>query len=42
MSAEFENFLKEKGIHHERTVPHSPQQNGIAERMNRTLQEAAL
>jgi hypothetical protein len=34
--------LKEKGIHHETTVPHSPQQNGIAERMNRTLQEAAL
>ena len=42
MSAEFQNFLKEKGIYHERTVPHSPQQNGIAERMNRTLQEAAL
>ena len=42
MSAEFQNFLKEKGIHHETTVPHSPQQNGIAERMNRTLQEAAL
>lgn len=41
-SAEFQNFLKEKGIHHETTVPHSPQQNGIAERMNRTLQEAAL
>jgi transposase InsO family protein len=42
MSAEFQNFLKENGIHHETTVPHSPQQNGIAERMNRTLQEAAL
>jgi hypothetical protein len=23
-------------------VPHSPQQNGVVERMNRTLQEAAL
>ena len=22
MSAEFQNFLKEKGIHHETTVPH--------------------
>ena len=42
MSAEFQSFLREKGIHHETTVPYSPQQNGIAERMNRTLQEAAL
>ena len=42
MSAEIQNFLKEKGIHHETTVLHSPQQNGIAERMNRTLQEGAL
>ena len=42
MSAEFPNFLKEKGIRHETTVPHSPQQNGIAERINRTPQEAAL
>ena len=42
MSAEFQSFLREKGIHHETTVPYSTQQNGIAERMNRTLQEAAL
>ncbi|CAB3989710.1 Retrovirus-related Pol poly from transposon TNT 1-94 [Paramuricea clavata] len=42
MSAKFQNFLKEKGIHHETHVPHSPQQNGIAERVNRTLQDAAL
>ena len=42
MSAEFQSFLREKGIHHETTVPYSPQQNGIAERINRTLQEAAL
>jgi hypothetical protein len=41
-STEFQDFLKEKGIRHETTVPHSPQQNGVAERMNRTLQEAAL
>ncbi len=41
-STEFEDFLKEKGIRHETTVPHSPQQNGVAEHMNRTLQEAAL
>ena len=41
-STEFEDFLEEKGIRHETTVPHSPQQNGVAECMNRTLQEAAL
>ena len=42
LSNEFEDYLKKKGIRHETTVPHSPQQNGVAERMNRTLQEAAL
>ena len=33
--------VKTKGIRHELTVPHSPQQNGVAERMNRTLMESA-
>lgn len=42
MSREFQDLLKEKGIRHETTVPYSPQQNGIAERFNRTLQESAL
>ena len=37
----FQNYLKEKGIRHELTVPHSPQQNGVSERMNRTLVESA-
>ena len=37
LSTEFQNYLKEKGIRHELTVPHSPQQNGVAERINRTL-----
>jgi transposase InsO family protein len=36
---EFSDYLKEKGIRHERTTPYSPMQNGITERMNRTLQE---
>ena len=29
------------GIHQELTVPYSPQQNGVAERMNRILMESA-
>ena len=41
LSQEFESYLKSKGIHHELTVPHSPEQNGVAERMNRTLMESA-
>lgn len=35
------DFLREKGIAHQLTCPYSPQQNGIAERMNRTLIEKA-
>ena len=41
LSTEFRQYLKSAGIHHELTVPHSPQQNGVAERMNRTLMESA-
>ncbi len=37
LSEEFKQYLKTKEIHHELTVPHSPEQNGVAERMNRTL-----
>ena len=40
-SHEFEAYLKRKGIKHETSVSHSPQQNGVAERMNRTLLESA-
>jgi hypothetical protein len=44
-SLEFRNtqvdeFLDEKGIKHELSAPHTPQQNGIIERKNRTLIEA--
>ena len=28
--SEFEKYLKDKGIHHERTVPDAPQQNGVS------------
>ena len=41
MSVEFKNYLKSNGIHHELTVPYSPEQIGVAERMNRTLSESA-
>jgi transposase InsO family protein len=38
---EFQKVLSDAGIHHETTTPHSPQQNGVAERYNRTLGEMA-
>ena len=40
MSGEFQTYLKKSGIRHETTVPHTPEQNGVAERMNRTLGES--
>jgi transposase InsO family protein len=36
-----EKFLDEESIGHEFSVPYTPQQNGIVERKNRTLIEAA-
>ena len=38
-SAEFTMYLKKEGVHHEFTVPKTPQQNSVAEWMNRTLVE---
>ena len=32
-------LLSKHGIRHQKTVPHTPQQNGLAERKNRTLVE---
>jgi hypothetical protein len=37
MSAEFTKYLEENGIVHETSAPRTPQQNGVAERMNQTL-----
>lgn len=37
----FDEFLSQCGIKRRLTVPHTPQQNGIAERKNRTLLETA-
>ena len=36
-SKEFEAFLAEKGIKHEKTNAYTPQENGVAERRNLTL-----
>ena len=38
-SHEFINHFKQHGIRHEFTIPKTPEQNGVAERMNRTLGE---
>ena len=39
VSTKFKDYLKSEGIRHECTVPKIPEQNGVAERMNRTLVE---
>ncbi|CAI7910038.1 unnamed protein product [Closterium sp. NIES-54] len=38
---EFEAVLKKKGIQHQLTMPYIPQQNSVAEWLNRTVQEGA-
>jgi transposase InsO family protein len=38
---EFESYLEKHGIKHEMTVAYTPEQNGVAERRNRTLVEMA-
>ena len=38
-SSEFEQFLLTNGVRHQKTVPKTPQQNGVSERYNRTLVE---
>jgi len=40
MSSEFQNLFKAEGVGHELIVPKIPQQNGVAERQNRTLVES--
>lgn len=40
-SYEMKTILKDSGIFHERSAPHTPQQNGVSERMNRTVMEMA-
>ncbi|CAA0834695.1 Unknown protein [Striga hermonthica] len=38
-SHEFKNYCPDHGIRHEKTVPGTPQHNGMAERINRTIME---
>ena len=41
-SHEFRDFLAEHGIHHEMPPSYSPQANGVAERINRTIVESLI
>ncbi|XP_039313806.1 uncharacterized protein LOC105196674 isoform X1 [Solenopsis invicta] len=41
VNKEFEEYLKFKGIKHQLIVPYTPEQNGVAERTNRTIVEKA-
>ena len=40
VSADFEKCLKKEGVRHELTVAKTPEKNGVAEKMNRTVVEA--
>ncbi len=40
-SREFESYLTTEGVCHDLTIPNIPEQNGVEERMNRTLVEMA-
>ena len=41
VSNAFSKYLKAHGIHHQKTVAYTPEQNGVAERANRTIVERA-
>ena len=42
VSKHFKNYCKCCGIMRDDTVPYTPQQNGVAERMNRTIMETVM
>ena len=39
-SAEFATYLTKEGVRHELTIRHTPQQNEVVERLNRTMIES--
>lgn len=41
LNGKFKTYLKQAGIQHIISPSYSPQQNGLAERMNRTIMESA-
>jgi transposase InsO family protein len=41
MSSDFKEFFDKHGIKREYTIPRTPQQNGVVERQNRTMQQMA-
>lgn len=41
VNRKFKQILNDSGIKHQTTVPYNPQQNGLAERANRTIVERA-
>ena len=41
MSTAFKEFLIQRGIKHQCTMPYTPQQNGVSERKNMSLMEMA-
>lgn len=41
VNTELEEYLTEAGIQHQTTIAYTPQQNGVAERYNRTVVEKA-
>ena len=40
-SKEFDDYCSYHGIHREKTIPRTLQENGVSERMNRTIMEHA-
>jgi len=42
VSTAFKEYLGENGIRHETCAPHTPEQDGVSERSNRTIMESSL
>ena len=40
-SENFDSYCSDNGIHREKIVPGTPQENGVSERMNRMIMEHA-